>query len=223
MRLALCLSALLSMAALPAMACRLALLLALDVSSSVDPDEDRLQRDGLAAALADHRVQRAFLANGPVALAAYEWSGRRNQTPILGWQLIDTGADLGRAAARVRASQRVESEFPTALGYALGHAAVEFQRAPTCARQTLDVSGDGENNDGFAPHLAYRHFPFDGITVNALAIGGDPALIEYFNAEVVRGPGAFVEVAEDYTDFARAIRQKLLREVAPRAVGHLTK
>lgn len=203
----------------PACACRLALLLALDVSSSVDAREDRLQRDGLATALLDGAVRRAFLASGPVALAVYEWSGKYRHHPILDWRLIDTPAALDEAAARIARSRRVETQYPTALGYALGHAAGRFGQAPPCLAQTLDVSGDGENNDGFPPPAAYANFPFDGVTVNALAIGGDPALEAYFWSEVVRGPGAFVETASSYDHFAQAIRRKLIREVEPRAVG----
>jgi len=221
MRGAAVLEALLAAFGSPAAACRLALLLALDVSSSVDAREDRLQREGLAAALLDADVRAAFLAGGPVALAAFEWSGKYRQHAILDWRLLATEADLDRAAAAIAASARIETEYPTALGYALGHAAGRFRAAPRCARQTLDVSGDGENNDGFPPALAYRNFPFAGVTVNALAVGRDPALEAYFLAEVIRGPGAFVETAVNYNDFARAIRRKLLRELEARAVGML--
>ena len=91
-----------------------------------------------------------------------------------------------------------------------------LRAAPDCARQTIDVSGDGVNNHGFPPALAYKHFPLGGVTVNALAIGGAtelPELIEYFHLEVIRGPNAFVEQALDHEDFERAIRRKLEREV----------
>lgn len=208
----------------PALACRLALLLALDVSSSVDSREDRLQRAGLAAALLDARVQSAFLAvpGEPVALAAFEWSGKAQQHPVLAWTLIEGADDLLRAAEIIEASQRRQDAFPTALGYALGHAAGVFRSAPTCARQALDVSGDGVNNHGFKPVHAYRHFPLDGITVNALAIGGSVPtdyLLSYFEREVIRGPGAFAIEAADYDDFARAMKRKLLLELSDRVVS----
>lgn len=222
MRRAALLAVLLASLGAPASACRLALLLALDVSSSVDAREDRLQRDGLAWALRQEDVRAAFLAGGPVALAVYEWSGKERQHPVLGWRLVGSDGALAEAAAAIAASRRIETEFPTALGYALGHAAGQFRRAPGCTAQTLDVSGDGENNDGFPPDAAYRHFPFRGVTVNALVIGGDPALAAYFEAEVIRGPGAFVESATDYGDFADAMQRKLLRELEPRAVGRLS-
>lgn len=211
------LAAALLMAATPAPACRLALLLALDVSASVDEREYLLQRDGLAAALVAPEVEAAFLSSPvPVALAAYEWSGRYNQATVLEWRLIHARDDLFEAARTVAGATRSETEFPTAMGYALGHAATLFARAPDCDRRVIDVSGDGENNEGFPPRLAYRHFPLANVGVNALAIGGSEpvqALLAYFRAEVIRGPGAFAEVAYDYDDYAQAIRRKLEREV----------
>lgn len=207
----------------PALACRLALLLALDVSASVDGTEYALQRDGLAAALVAPEVKAAFLdSSQPVALAAFEWSGRWNQKTVLEWTQVRSAGDLDRAAAVVAAAERSEDEFPTAIGYALGHSARLFRDAPACDRRTLDLSGDGENNEGFSPALAYRNFRLDWITVNALAVGGSvplDGLVAYYRREVIRGPGAFVETAVDYADFERAMRRKLEREVASRAVG----
>ena len=207
----------------PALACRLALLLAIDVSSSVDAAEDRLQRAGLASALIAPEVQEAFFSDPrPVALAAFEWSGRWRQTTILDWREIRGPGDLVTAAEEVAASIRSETRFPTALGYALGHAASVLAEGPVCDRQVIDVSGDGENNEGFPPALAYRNFPLGGVTVNALAIGGSIPLddmVAYYRREVIWGPGAFVERAQGYEDFERAIRKKLEREVAALVVG----
>jgi Protein of unknown function (DUF1194) len=209
----------------PALACRLALLLALDVSSSVDAREYLLQKNGLAAALIAPEVEAAFLsASEPVALAAYEWSGRYNHQTVLDWRLISSREDLVSAAEALAVATRSEDEFPTALGYALGHAARLFRQAPTCERRVIDVSGDGRNNDGFSPRIAYRHFPLDDVTVNALVIGGSQDLddlVAYFRADVLHGPGAFVETAYDYADFERAMRRKLEREVAARALSAL--
>ena len=208
----------------PAEACRLALLLMLDVSSSVDAAEDRLQRNGLAAALIHPDVQSAFLAgsNRPVALAAFEWSGRWRQKTVLDWRLIQSEADLVAAAEEVSTSVRSETRFPTALGYALGHAASVLSEGPVCDRQVIDVSGDGRNNEGFTPDLAYEHFPLGGVTVNALAVSGDltmDEMVTYYSREVMRGPGAFVEPATGYEDFERAITRKLIREVSALVVG----
>ena len=204
----------------PASACRLALLLALDVSSSVDDIEDRLQRNGLAAALIAPEVQAAFLSGGePVALSAFEWSGRDAHTTLLDWTLIQSAEDLTAAAETMARSVRVRDDLPTALGWAMGDAAARLARAPRCLQATIDVSGDGVNNEGFPPRIAYRHFPLEGVAVNALAIGGGAELSDWYRGEVIRGPGAFVEVARNYADFERAMRRKLEREVAARAIG----
>lgn len=203
--------------------CRLALLLALDVSASVDANEYALQQSGLAAALISPQVRQGFFNGpGPVALAIYEWSGRFQQDTVLDWTLIETEADLVRAAEIVASTTRRTTDFPTAIGYAIGHAASMFARAPACLFQTLDISGDGQNNDGFPPASAYEHFPLDGVTVNGLAIGGASRLIEeYYAAEIIRGPGAFVEYARNHDDFADAMQRKLERELRAMILGGL--
>jgi hypothetical protein len=208
----------LSCAALPAQAseCRLALALALDVSSSVDAAEDTLQRSGVVAALTAPEVAAAFFAGDlPVALAVYEWSGRYNQQMILDWTLIDSRAALVRAAQVVAASTRSHNDFPTAMGYALGFGAGLLQRAPLCLHKTLDMAGDGQNNEGFPPDSAYRAFPFEGVTVNGLVVNAAD-----FEGEVgLHGPGAFLIVADGFEDYERAMRRKLERELAPPAIG----
>ncbi len=204
--------------------CRLALALGLDISSSVDQDEDRLQRLGLANALSAPEVIEALLSDPgqSVALAVFEWSGRYQQDVTLDWRLITSRADILAAANTIRSSKRRYAEFPTALGFALGYAAGVFRDAPPCLFQTLDVSGDGINNDGFPPRLAYENFPLDEVTVNGLTIGmggtGDD-LVGYYRRELIKGPGAFVEEARDFQDFERAMRRKLVRELETRAIG----
>ena len=202
--------------------CRLALVLALDISSSVDAGEDALQRGGLARALVAEEVMAAALSvpNEPVAIAIFEWSGRYQQDMVLPWTLLTGPADLVRAAEVVASSKRSYAEFPTALGYALGYASGVLRDAPSCHRQTIDVSGDGVNNDGFGPPLAYAHFPLGGVTVNALAIGGaDDGLSDYFASNLIQGPGSFVITAQDFADFERAMRKKLEREMALPVLG----
>lgn len=206
-------------AALPAAAqnttCRLALAFALDVSASVDKSEYRLQLDGLAAGLRDPAVRAAiFGPGGSIALAAYEWSGARQQVMIAPWTMIATGPALDAFANHVAAHRRRFGEFPTAVGYALGYGAVMMHDAPSCRRRVIDMSGDGLSNDGFGPAAAYREFDFDSVTVNGLVVGGeDLELISFYQVHVAHGPDAFVEVAQDYTDYARAMQRKLLREI----------
>ncbi len=204
--------------------CRLALQLGLDVSASVDAAEYRLQIGGLSAALIDPAVVSAFLNGpGPVALSIFEWSGRFQQDVLVDWTLISSEADLLRIAERIAQSTRRSEDFPTAIGYALGFASTRFQEAPACLFQTLDISGDGQNNDGFPPIAAYEHFDFENVTVNGLAIGGASREIEeYYLAEVIRGPGAFVEYAATHADFAEAMRRKLERELRAMILGGAT-
>lgn len=209
------------------MDCRLALVLAIDVSSSVDPDEDRLQRAGLAAALLDAEVQDAFLSSDlPVALAAYEWSGRYNQELLLDWRLIHGPSDLLNAAETLGRSKRSYAEFPTAMGYALGYGAQLLDRAPRCLFKTLDMAGDGINNEGFPPAAAYREFNYTSVTVNGLVVNAadfeaEVSLIDFYRSKVLRGPGAFLEIAQGFEDYENAMRRKLVREVTPRAIGRL--
>lgn len=212
-----------------ASACRLALVLAMDVSSSVDAAEDKLQRGGLAAALLSPEVERAFFASDlPVAISVYEWSGRYNQEILVDWRLVRDRSDLFDVAETVARSKRSHNDFPTAMGYALGFGAGLLARAPDCLFQVLDMAGDGENNEGFAPESAYREFPFGGVTVNGLIVQmpdyqAERALHDYYREEVLFGPGAFLEVANGFEDYERAMRRKLERELKPRAVGAVAK
>ena len=214
------LAAALALAAGPVAACRLALVLAIDVSSSVDAAEDALQRQGLARALLAPPVVAAFLASpDPVALYAFEWSGREVQVDLTpGWMMIDSAPALEAAAGAIAASRRSRDNLPTALGRALGHAADALRDGPDCAARTIDVAGDGPSNDGFGPQMAYAAFPFDGVTVNALVVtaAGDDGLelLSWFREEVLHGPGAFLIATEGFDDYQRAMEAKLIRELA---------
>lgn len=207
--------------------CRLALVLAMDVSSSVDAAEDALQRGGLARALIAPDVQRAFFASPlPVALSAYEWSGRYHQQTLLEWQIIDSPETLTRAAEIIGLTPRSHDVFQTAMGHSLHFGAQMLANAPPCDAQVIDMAGDGVNNDGFGPQEAYADPAFDRITVNGLVINaadfeGELNLIHFFSSAVLHGPGAFVEVAEGFEDFERAMRRKLERELRPRAIGSI--
>lgn len=212
---------------LAAAECRLALVLAVDVSSSVDAAEDALQRGGLASALIAPEVEAAVFASPlPVALAAYEWSGRDKQRVLADWRLIRSRADLLALAETIGRSPRGHNEFPTAMGYALGYGAGMLSRGPDCLFRTLDMAGDGENNEGFPPAAAYAEFPFAEVTVNGLVVeapddGAEIDLVTYYRDHVLYGPGAFLEVARGFDDYERAMRRKLLREMRPRTVGAL--
>ncbi|MFK7874697.1 MAG: DUF1194 domain-containing protein [Paracoccaceae bacterium] len=203
----------------------MALILGLDVSSSVDADEDRLQRNGLATALLAPEVKQAFFASDmPVALSVFEWSGRYNQEVLLNWTMINSSAALGFAAEKIASSRRSHNEFPTAMGYALGFASGLFKRAPGCLFKTIDMAGDGSNNEGFPPSAAYAEFDFADVTVNGLVVNAaefesETQLIDFYKSEVLFGAGAFLEVAQGFQDYERAMRRKLEREVRPPSIG----
>ncbi len=207
--------------------CRLALLLALDISVSVDQAEDALQRQGLAAAMLAPEVQAAFFSSpAPVALAVYEWSGRSTQHVVLPWKMIENEGDLLAAATRISQSERSDSGSATAMGHALAYGATMLKDGPNCLFRTIDLSGDGANNDGYGPKIAYKHFPFDAVTVNGLVINaadfeGELFLVPFFQENVLHGPGAFLEIAQGFEDFERAMRRKLERELSGLQLGSL--
>ena len=203
--------------------CRLALLLALDVSSSVSAEEYRLQQSGLAAALVSEDVMRAILdtRDGHVSLAVYEWSGRNQQNIVLNWHDLRAREDVETAAAAILSSKRSFTRFPTSMGFSLGYGVGLYRSAPTCDRKVMDVSGDGINNDGFGPQTAYRHFPFSDVTVNGLVIAGsDPDVEWFYEREVLWGRQAFLEIAQGFDDFERTMTRKLFREISNLMIGH---
>ncbi len=205
--------------------CRQALALGLDVSSSVDAGEYAAQIDGLAQALDDVQVRRALIGTnaGHVALLVYEWGGRSQQTIIQPWLEITDNALVDQVINTLRNHNRSFGGQPTALGHAMGFGAVQLAQNPDCDRQTLDISGDGLNNDGFRPKQAILNNDFTDITVNGLVIGGADAdaLTSYYQQEVIYGFGSFVEIANGYNDYARAMKRKLLRELTVIAVSQL--
>ncbi len=219
--------------ALPAFACRQALALGLDVSGSVDAVEYRLQLDGLADALQDPGVAEHVLAmpQTPVYLAVFEWSASSYQQVIIGWTALTSRAELADVAARLRSRHRAPAPEVTGLGGAMTFGAALLSRAPACAQATLDISGDGKNNDWPEPRHVRRGGQMTGVTVNALVIGQDQMrgdtvrqenvadLSTYFRENVITGPAAFVETALGYADYATAMRRKLLRELASVAIG----
>lgn len=206
-------------------ACRLALILAMDVSISVDEAEDALQRSGMARALLAPEVEAAFfVSSDPVSLLIFEWSGTYNQHVLVDWTEVRSPSDLLRISAAVAASTRSQRDFPTAMGYALGYAATRLRDVPACAFRTIDVAGDGKNNDGFGPAEAYAAFPFDGVTVNGLVVNAgsfanDDGLIPFYTEEVLRGPNAFLEVASSFEDYETTLRRKLVRELMAQMIG----
>ena len=205
--------------------CALSLVLAIDVSSSVDRRDYRLQMDGLANAFREETIRKAIAQVGGIQVMAFEWSGRRQHVQIAPWRFLAGDEAIFAFADALQRHPRRYSAFPTALGYALGHAVRQFETAPlNCARRVIDVSGDGVNNEGFGPDDAYANFPFDDVQVNGLVIAGaNPDPVAFYRNEVIRGPGAFMEVANGFTDFEAAMKRKLLREIVGGALSKVSK
>ena len=199
----------------------LELVLAIDASGSVDEAEYGLQMSGLAEALRDPEVAAA-IAGGPtgaIAVTAMLWAEGNRPKQLLGWARLSDRASIESFAAKVAGMPRDLPAGGTGIGKALQYATWEIERnAYTSRRQVIDLSGDGRET-------AFREFSLSaaqgralavlkGITVNGLAILNEvPDLADYYRAEVSGGPGAFVEVAHDYEDFAEAMKRKLRREI----------
>ncbi len=216
------LALLLALLATPASsACRLALALAIDVSRSVDARDYAIQRQGLLAALADPVIVDAFLKpEDRVALAVFEWSGQAQQDIVVDWTEVAGEADLARIRDRIAVHRRAADHLPTGLGAALDFGRSLLDRAPGCLARTLDISGDGRSNDGRRPEDVYAAEDFGEMLVNGLPIGGHEADIAiYYRAQVIRGQGAFVEIARTEDDYPRAIRRKLEKELTEQLLG----
>jgi len=195
----------------------LELVLAVDISASIDDVEFRLQMAGIAAAFRDPGVIAAIEALGPLGIAVtlVQWSKEPRQT--LPWRRVWDGASAELVALRVEASRRLAVGHTTAIGSALDLAGGLFAGNGFAGkRRSIDVSGDGRNNDGLPIWAARSRALASGLTINGLAIlDGDPKLKGYYETWVAGGPNAFVVAADDFADFARAFRDKLLGEIQP--------
>lgn len=199
----------------PVRACDIALLLALDVSGSVDPAEYALQRDGLALALRDGLVSEALVRAG-AKVAVMQWTGSTRQRITVPWTRIASFDDADRFADQVQSDVRVWRNFSTAIGDALELGAQYFDEVPDCKRKVIDVSGDGRSNEGLEPHGVKPALKAQGITVNGLVIeASEDDLTAYYWENVITGEGAFVVTAADFRDYPARIREKLLREIVP--------
>jgi len=197
----------------PVQACQLALLLAVDVSGSVDSREYRVQMDGLAAALRDGIVSEALLEQDAM-LALMQWTGSSRQRITIPWTPMTSFADTDAFADRVEADPRVWRNYSTAIGEALALGRTAFADVPHCTRHVIDVSGDGVSNEGTEPASQKPALRAAGITVNALAIETDETdLTAYFFENLISGEGAFVVTANGFQDYPEQIRRKLLREI----------
>ena len=197
-----------------AAACDLALVLAVDISGSVDPREYRIQMDGLAEALRDGTVAEA-LVDQQAMVTLLQWTGSSRQRQSLAWTQMTDFAAVDAFADAVEADPRIWRNFSTAIGEALLVSRDLLAQMPQCLRHVVDVSGDGRSNEGAEPGAMRTRMARAGITVNALAIETDDTdLTGYFYENLIRGAGAFVETAGGFDDYPAAILRKLQREPA---------
>lgn len=215
----------------------LELMIAADISGSMDALEATLQRQAVLAALRDPVVVDAIGrgALGRIALSYMEWAGDRHQSVLVDWREVGDKASADAFADALEA-QPIRTELYTSITAALDFAATRFDgNGFDSRRRIIDISGDGPNNRGGAVDSARDRARDAGFIVNGLPIINDrigrfgmpplPDLDLYYRKCVIAGPGAFVVVADGFEDFARAIRLKLLLEIsqqspiAPRIVA----
>ena len=207
----------------------LLLVLAADVSRSVDGPKYQLQREGYATAMADPRVLNAIKSglNGRIAVSFVEWSGVGSQQVVVDWMLIDGPQSARTFGDRLLESRRSFADR-TSISAAIDFSTAQFARAAfESKRRTIDVSGDGTNNSGRDVARARDDAVALGITINGLVILSERplpwnpehtnppgGLANYYRDNVIGGPGAFVMEAKNFNSFGQAIIGKLIAEIA---------
>ncbi|SMC88702.1 DUF1194 domain-containing protein [Rhizobium sp. RU36D] len=197
------------------------LILAVDISRSMDFDELEVQRSGYVAALQHpdfiNAVQDGLL--GRIAVAYYEWGAAVNSGALVNWQIISNAEEAAAFAARVK-SGSIETLHGTSISSAIDYGYDLFEKnGYQGLRQVIDVSGDGPNNRGLPVTPSRDRALAAGIVINGLAIMIRPSssvvsLDKYYADCVVGGPGAFVVPVHKPEDFAAAIRRKLVMEIS---------
>jgi hypothetical protein len=207
----------------------LLLVLASDVSRSVDTRKFELQRQGYAAALSNPRVVDAIKSgpNGRIAICFVEWSGATSQKLVVDWMVVsdlDSARKIGDQLLELPRSFADRTSISAGLEFSMSL----LERAPFEApRRTIDVSGDGTNNSGRDIASARDEVLARGVTINGLVILSDAplpwnpehtnppgGLDEYYRRNVTGGPGSFVMVAENHNSFGQAIVKKMIAEIA---------
>ncbi|ONG46521.1 hypothetical protein BKE38_25340 [Pseudoroseomonas deserti] len=202
------------------------LALAVDVSRSVDAEEQELQFRGYAAAFRDQRLIDGISrgAIGAIAVSFFTWSDWNVQELLVPWMRIDGAATAEAFAGAIDAAPR-RTHLYTSISAAIDFAATLFGQGFEGTRQVVDISGDGVNNSG-RPLAEARAAALDrGIVLNGLAVldrtpppsqfaALNPPLDEYYRDQVIGGPGAFLMVAEGFDAFENAVRRKIIREIA---------
>ena len=202
------------------------LVLAVDVSRSVDAEEQELQFTGYEAAFRDPRLIEG-IAGGPVgsiACTLFTWSDWHIQHTLVPWMKLD-GPRAAHAFADALAAAPRQTYLYTSISGAMDYAAKQFGTRFEGTRRVVDISGDGVNNSGRPLAEARAEALEKGIVLNGLAVldkqpsplalaGAIPPLDDYYREEVIGGPGSFLVVAEGFTAFESAVRRKIIREIA---------
>lgn len=207
----------------------LLLVLAADVSRSVDAVKFKLQREGYAAALTNPRVIKVIESGptGRIAICFVEWSGPTAQAIMVDWTIVANARDAKALAGRIVDAPRLYMDR-TAIGSAIDYSVRLFGTAPAqSARRVIDVSGDGTSNAGRSVLAARNEALAQGITINGLAILSEVplpsnpwhthppgGLLAWFENNVIGGPGAFALAAEGFEAFGASITSKLVKEIA---------
>src|ERR1700726_3531173 len=203
------------------------LILAVDVSYSMDMDELAVQREGYAQAIVSKEFLQALksLPNGKIAVTYFEWAASNDQKIIIPWRVID-GPETADAVADEIMKTPIRRASRTSISGAINFAMPLFEANPYRGlRRVIDISGDGPNNNGSPVTIARDTALAKGITINGLPIMvKEPSystmdidhLDFYYEDCVIGGPGSFVVSIKDRDRFKEAIRTKLLLEVAGR-------
>src|SRR5467141_436844 len=207
------------------------LILAVDVSYSMDMDELAIQREGYAQAIVSKEFLQALKTgpNGKISVTYFEWAASTDQKIIIPWRVID-GPETADAVASEIMKTPIRRASRTSISGAINFAMPLFDENPHRGlRRVIDISGDGPNNNGTPVTLARDAALEKGITINGLPIMvKEPSystmdidnLDLYYEDCVIGGPGSFVVTIKDREKFKEAIRTKLLLEVADRAPEH---
>lgn len=195
------------------------LVLALDASASVDAQEFALQLEGLARAFADPEIGRAVENLRPfgAGVAVVQWGAPGETRTVVPFAHLQTARDAKAFGFVIGLVHRWMRASSTSIAAALDDSRLlievnEFEGH----RKVIDISGDGPDNSSADIEAARLRAGAAGITVNGLPIEAeDHSLEAYYRERVIIGAGAFIEPARDFDDFARAIREKLLRELRP--------
>ncbi|MEX2454950.1 MAG: DUF1194 domain-containing protein [Rhodospirillaceae bacterium] len=206
----------------------LELVLAVDVSGSVDEVEGKLQRDGYVQAFR-HRDVVSAISGGltrRIAAVYIEWAGHETQATLVDWRVIDSESAAIAFAREIETAPATRGRY-TSISQAIRYAIPKFNgNGFEGTRRVIDISGDGANNSGGLVPVARDEAVALGITINGLPIVNDrpnrfgrqlPGLDLYYRDCVIGGPGAFMVVADDFPSFAEAIRRKLVLEISDRA------